>query len=203
VAGSNAPTVTAPSAARVMGRLGWLRKKGTRRVRMAKMISVWVASDSTNQPVRNSTGPACSTRSRIANVRKSKIELSGPKVSMNRRMNPMSQCEGRRNCSVSTLSVGMADTCAGTGGEPHQQVQTLPAAVAPQGAAVLCGHLGLAHPTQAGQHHRATGPGRSGVGPGPRLPPLATGGSNPTSTGRDTAVRLWTVTGPWNTPAGP
>ncbi|MCW2664574.1 MAG: hypothetical protein JWP83_5726 [Mycobacterium sp.] len=31
-----------------------LRKNGTTRVRMAKMISVCVASDSTNRPVRNS-----------------------------------------------------------------------------------------------------------------------------------------------------
>ena len=41
-------------------------------------------------------------------VTKSNTELSGPKKIMNRRMNPMSQCEGRRSCSSSTLSVGMA-----------------------------------------------------------------------------------------------
>ena len=34
------------------GRLGRLLKKGTRRVRMTKMTSVWVVSDSTNQPER-------------------------------------------------------------------------------------------------------------------------------------------------------
>ena len=50
---------TAPIAAQVIGstiiaRLGRLRKNGTRRVRMTKTTSVWVASDSTNQPVRNS-----------------------------------------------------------------------------------------------------------------------------------------------------
>ena len=43
------------------GRLGRLLKKGTRRVRMTKITSVWVASDSTNQPERNSFGPAPKT----------------------------------------------------------------------------------------------------------------------------------------------
>ena len=38
----------------IIGRLGVLRKNGTRRVRITKMIRVWVASDSTNQPERNS-----------------------------------------------------------------------------------------------------------------------------------------------------
>ena len=41
-------------------------------------------------------------------VTKSNTELSGPKKIMKRRMKPMSQCEGRRSCSSSTLSVGMA-----------------------------------------------------------------------------------------------
>ena len=58
------------------------------------MISVCVASDSTNHPVRNSTGPACSTPSINPNVRKSNSELIGPNVSMNRRMNAMFQCDG-------------------------------------------------------------------------------------------------------------
>ena len=72
------------------------------------MINVWVASDSTNQPVRNSTGPACSTPSISPNVRKSNSELIGPKVSMNRRMNAMFQCDGACSCSSSTRSVGIA-----------------------------------------------------------------------------------------------
>jgi hypothetical protein len=53
VAGSSAPTATTSSAASMSGMLGWLWKNGTRRVRIAKTTSVWVASDSTNQPVRN------------------------------------------------------------------------------------------------------------------------------------------------------
>ena len=73
---------------------GLLRKNGTLRVRIAKMISVWVASDSTNQPVRNSTAPACRTPSINPNVRKSNSELMGPNVSMKRRMNATFQCEG-------------------------------------------------------------------------------------------------------------
>ena len=106
--GSRAPTATAPSAARVNGMLGWLRTNGTRLVRIAKMIRVCVARDSTNQPVRNSGAPAWNTRSMTANVRKSNTELTGPKTSMNRRMNPMSQCDGRCSCSGSTVSVGIA-----------------------------------------------------------------------------------------------
>src|SRR5208282_6524685 len=71
-------------------------------------MSVCVAIDSTNQPVRNSVGPACSTESRIQNVMKSKIELSGPKTYMKCRTNLMSQAAGRASCSESTLSVGIA-----------------------------------------------------------------------------------------------
>ena len=52
----------APSVAMAVGvisiaRLGRLWKNGTRRVRMRKTTRVWVASDSTNQPVRNSEWP--------------------------------------------------------------------------------------------------------------------------------------------------
>ena len=53
VAGSTAPTRTIPEAASARGRLGRLRKNGMRLVRMAKITSVCVARDSTNQPVRN------------------------------------------------------------------------------------------------------------------------------------------------------
>src|SRR6266511_3062267 len=68
VAGSSAPAVTTPRAARVSGRLGWLRRNGIRRVRMAKMTRVWVARDSTNQPVRNWAGPEWNTHSMTAKV---------------------------------------------------------------------------------------------------------------------------------------
>ena len=61
-----------------------------RRVRMAKMTSVWVASDSTNQPERNSAGPAWKPHSMTPKVMKSNTELIGPKKSMNRRMKPTS-----------------------------------------------------------------------------------------------------------------
>ena len=45
------------------------------------MTSVCVASDSTNQPVRNSAWPAWRILNITKNVRKSKIELIGPKSS--------------------------------------------------------------------------------------------------------------------------
>ncbi len=64
--------------------LGRLRQNGRRRVRITKITSVCVASDSTNQPVRNSAACACRTPSITANVAKSKIELSGPKNAMKR-----------------------------------------------------------------------------------------------------------------------
>src|SRR5215470_8017499 len=72
------------------------------------MISVWVAIDSTNQPLRNSVGPAWSSDSNIQKVMKSKTELSGPKMYMKCRTNLMSQAAGRASVSGSTLSVGMA-----------------------------------------------------------------------------------------------
>src|SRR5450759_288574 len=91
VAGSSAPTVTTLSAARVSGRLGWLRKNGVRRVRIAKITKVWVARDSTNQPERNCAGPEWKTQSMTAKVAKRTNELSGPKEIMKRRMKAMSQ----------------------------------------------------------------------------------------------------------------
>src|SRR5262249_61488493 len=72
------------------------------------MISVWVAIDSTNQPLRNSVGPAWSSESKAQKVMKSKTELSGPKTYMKCRTNVMSQPAGRLSVSGSTLSVGMA-----------------------------------------------------------------------------------------------
>ena len=87
---------------------GLLRVNGIRLVRMAKMMRVWVASDSTNHPVRNSGGAACNTPSIKPKVKKSKSELTGPNVSMKRLMKAMFQCDGARSCSASTRSVGMA-----------------------------------------------------------------------------------------------
>ena len=52
------PTAAQASVVPSSGRLGRLWKKGMRRVRMRKITSVWVASDSTNQPERKSVGPA-------------------------------------------------------------------------------------------------------------------------------------------------
>src|SRR5215813_2841677 len=72
------------------------------------MINVWVAIDSTNQPLRNSVGPAWSSHSRIPKVMKSKAELSGPKMYMKCRTNLMSHAAGRASVSGSTLSLGMA-----------------------------------------------------------------------------------------------
>ena len=87
---------------------GVLRKNGMRRVRIAKITSAWVASDSTNQPAWNSGSPAWKIHSMTPKVAKSNTELTGPKNSMKRLMNPTSQREGRASCSGSTLSVGMA-----------------------------------------------------------------------------------------------
>ena len=78
VAGSTAPAVTTASAASSSGTLGRLRKNGMRRVLMAKITRVWVARDSTNQPVLNSAGPAWNPHSMTPNVMKSNTELTCP-----------------------------------------------------------------------------------------------------------------------------
>jgi hypothetical protein len=65
------PMAAHASVARRRGRLGRLLKNGTRRVRITKMTSVCVTSDSTNQPERKRTGPAWKTRSMTAKVMKS------------------------------------------------------------------------------------------------------------------------------------
>ena len=91
-----------------IGWLGRLRKNGTRRVRITNTTRVWVARDSTNQPLRNSLWLACRTPSITKKVRKSKIELTGPNTLMNRRTKPMSHAAGRASVSGSTRSVGMA-----------------------------------------------------------------------------------------------
>src|SRR5439155_744515 len=105
--GSSTPIVTQTSVAANRGLLGRLRKKGTRRVRMAKIARLWVASDSTNQPERNRVALALKAQSRIAKVAKSKSELIGPKKVMKRRIRAVSQWAGRCSCSSSTLSVGI------------------------------------------------------------------------------------------------
>src|SRR6266545_7856755 len=80
--GSRTPIATQVNVATARGVLGVLWKNGTRRVRMAKMIRLWIASDSTNQPDRNSAGPALNTQIMMPKVAKSKIELIGPKKVM-------------------------------------------------------------------------------------------------------------------------
>ncbi len=57
------PRATTPRAAHSSPAEGRLRRNGTRRVLMAKMIRVWVAMDSINQPARNSPGAALKTNS--------------------------------------------------------------------------------------------------------------------------------------------
>jgi hypothetical protein len=69
--GRATPIAAQASVVASSGRLGRLRKNGTRRVRITKITSVWVASDSTNHPDRNSVGPASNTRSITAKVTKS------------------------------------------------------------------------------------------------------------------------------------
>ncbi len=108
VNGRIAPSVAIAVGVISIARLGRLRKNGTRRVRMRNTTSVWVASDSTNQPVRNSAWLAFRICSMTKKVRKSKIELTGPNTVMNRRTNPMSQAAGRATISGSTWSVGIA-----------------------------------------------------------------------------------------------
>ena len=67
---SSVPTSTLPTTLAMSARLGRLLK-GEPAVRMTKITSVWVASDSMNQPARNSSGPARKTPSSTAKVRKS------------------------------------------------------------------------------------------------------------------------------------
>src|SRR5690606_3301057 len=86
VYGRTAATVTPPSTATICVRLAALRQNGLVWVRMTKTTRAWVASDSTNRPARNSARLACNASSRIANVRKSNSEDSGPEVSMKRRI---------------------------------------------------------------------------------------------------------------------
>src|SRR5215470_1306051 len=96
------------------------------------MISVWVAIDSTNQPLRNSVGSACSSDSSIQKVMKSKAELSGPKTYMKWRTNLMSQAAGRASASGSRPAgpLDHADHGGGraepVGGQPDLAVRRAP-----------------------------------------------------------------------------
>src|ERR1035438_4963953 len=107
VNGKSAPASTTAIVVNVSAVLARLRKNGTRRVRIRKTTSDCVASDSTNQPVRKSSGPALKMSSITAKVAKSKIDEIGPKNAMKRRMNFVSQWDGRSSISSSTLSVGI------------------------------------------------------------------------------------------------
>jgi hypothetical protein len=64
------PTQTMSKVVMVSGRLGGLRS-GFLAVRIMKRTRVYVASDSTNQPVWKSGSEAWNTPSMIKNVRKS------------------------------------------------------------------------------------------------------------------------------------
>ena len=66
--GSAKAIATTTSVDTVSALLARLRKKGTRRVRIAKMARLCVASDSTNQPERKSVWLASKPSSRIAKV---------------------------------------------------------------------------------------------------------------------------------------
>jgi hypothetical protein len=69
--------------------------------------AAWRAVRSPRRRRRAQRGSAAGkTHSMTPKVRKSNTELNGPKKIMKRRMKPMSQCEGLRSCSSSTLSVG-------------------------------------------------------------------------------------------------
>ena len=103
-----ARTAAVPVASRGRTHVGRLPVNGTRRVRMTKTMSVWVARDSMNHPVRNSRWPAWRIWSITKKVMKSKRELTGPKTLMKRRTKAMSQAAGRVRTSGSTRSVGMA-----------------------------------------------------------------------------------------------
>jgi hypothetical protein len=69
--GRSTPRPAQLTVATKSGRLGRLRVNGTRLVRITKITSDWVASDSTNQPVWNRCAPAWKTHSITPNVRKS------------------------------------------------------------------------------------------------------------------------------------
>lgn len=67
----------------ITGILGKLFIKGVLLVRIAKIINVWVTTDSTNHPVRKSGMDAWKIKKSPIKVAISKNELIGPKVSIN------------------------------------------------------------------------------------------------------------------------
>jgi len=90
--------------------LAELSMKGMREVHMTCIIRVCVSKDSTNHPIWNRAGfvHALNTNSIMANVRQSKIELTGPSTNMNLKIPAMSHRHGDARYSSSTVSVGMA-----------------------------------------------------------------------------------------------
>ena len=88
--------------------LGRLRQKGVRRVLMTKMTSVCVASDSTNQPVRNSGAWACSTPEQDGE--RGEVEHRTEWSETDHEASDEARCpsaDGRSSISSSTLSVGI------------------------------------------------------------------------------------------------
>src|SRR5665647_137419 len=75
---ANRTTVKEVMVSAMLGRL----LNGLPRVRITKITSTWVAMDSMNQPVWNSSSPAPKTFSRMKNIRKSNTELTGPTTHM-------------------------------------------------------------------------------------------------------------------------
>ena len=78
-----------------IGMLGRLRKNGTRRVRITNTTRVWVASDSTNQPLRNSLWLACRTCSITKKIREVEDRADGAEHAHEPPHEAMSQAAGR------------------------------------------------------------------------------------------------------------
>ena len=76
-------------------------------VRMMKMTRIWVAMDSRNQAVRNSSGVAWNRYSSAPKVRKSNSDDSGPMIAAKRSSRFMSQRCGRAVACGLTRSNGM------------------------------------------------------------------------------------------------
>src|SRR5437879_132893 len=77
VKGKTTPISATSTIVTASGRLGRLRK-GLPAVRMTERASVWVARDSTNQPVRDSAWEARKTHGSTPNVRKSLAQVVPP-----------------------------------------------------------------------------------------------------------------------------
>ena len=85
--------------------LGRLRS-GLPRVRMTKMTSTWVASDSMNQPVRKSAAAAWKTREQEAEGEEVEERADRAEHQHEARMKRMSQRAGGASSSASTSSSG-------------------------------------------------------------------------------------------------